>query len=123
VWALLIHWLASAELSGPGVAVRILQYDLFKNLSALSLPLYLGHYTIALGVKTAFTAIGYFSLWDYDIMIISCYLIAYAFSVYVQPLVETVWVCIFEKRQASVTILAVGIPERQACIGSLQSDI
>jgi hypothetical protein len=104
VWALLIHWLACAELAGSGVAVRILQYDLFKNLSAFSLHLYLGHYTIALGVKTAFTAIGYFSLWDHNIMIIFCYIIAYAFSVYVQPLVDTVWTCIFKKRnEASVS--------------------
>jgi peptidoglycan/LPS O-acetylase OafA/YrhL len=92
VWAVLIHWLACTELhsQAENAAVQILQFDVFKHLSAFSLQLYLCHYTVARFIETISKAIGIFGWWDFDTMIVACYAVAYAISVWTQPIIDKV---------------------------------
>lgn len=83
LWAGLIHWLASTELSEtPNFVVRLLQYDFFKYMSSFSLHVYLSHYAVAHGIHSVFMRMGAFGLWDFDTMIIACYTVAYTMSVW-----------------------------------------
>lgn len=81
VWAFVIHWLASSELSNHqtnNVIIRVLQFDFFRHLSSFSLELYLSHFTVAHAIKSLFDAMGIFDWWELDTMIIACYIIAYS---------------------------------------------
>ncbi len=89
VWAVLIHWLAASELSSSkNCVVQALQYEGFKHLSKYSLHLYLSHTIVATCIKTIFSAVGLFAWWDLDTLIITCYLVAYAMYVWVQPIFD-----------------------------------
>ena len=96
VWALLIHWLAATELKAEAsIMVKCLSFDMFKTLSTFSLEIYLSHFVFTSFVMTIFRPIGALGLWDPALMILACYAFAYAFNVWAQPVLNTIWDWIF----------------------------
>jgi peptidoglycan/LPS O-acetylase OafA/YrhL len=78
LWAVLIHTVAAAEMSGDNnPLMRLLTHDLFKSLNAFSLSLYLAHGTINCVMEAATDALGWSNFWHDDTRILAIYALCY----------------------------------------------
>jgi len=80
VFCLIIHWLAATEKNG-GQGISMLQWSCFKSLSKFSLHIYLSHSVVSNFLKHTSKGLGILDWWSTDTIILSCYFVAYMYSI------------------------------------------
>ena len=86
-WTILIKYCADNErISDNGIPV--LNYCFWQDLSAFSLQMYLGHFSIAAILVTLSEWIVGFKIWHIDTLLLACYYTSYMFYTCIQPVLD-----------------------------------
>lgn len=100
-WALIIHWLASAEVRGDsGLLMRTLQLDIFKSMSNFSLQLYLSHQVTSAWLYHSMNAMGIASWFTKEFHMVYVYGTSYALYAHVQPRLDSYFNPVLEQKSA-----------------------
>ncbi len=80
LWAIIIYTVASAEKSNDTSAVvRLLKHEIFRDLSTISLALYLGHSPSGWILKAITLSIDLSNFWHEYVLIMAVYVTCYVF--------------------------------------------